>query len=171
MGFIIRIAALVSRHTGLTLVSILAFTLLALTAIVNPFSGEIRLDIDPSVNRLLSENMSAKQFYDKTRQLFGSDETLIITVANDDIFSPESIKVIRSITERISDIHAVHHVLSLSSAIDIRSIEDDLDIAPFLTDVDEGIANLEDIKQRVMGNPLYAGNLVSLAGDVTALVV
>ncbi len=171
MGFIIRIAALVSRHTGLTLVSILAFTLLALTAIVNPFSGEIRLDIDPSVNRLLSENMSAKQFYDKTRQLFGSDETLIITVANDDIFSPESIKVIRSITERISDIHAVHHVLSLSSAIDIRSIENDLDIAPFLTDVDEGIANLEDIKQRVMGNSLYAGNLVSLAGDVTALVV
>ncbi len=43
----------------------------------------MRLDIDPSANRLFSENMAAKQFYDKTRQLFGSDETLIITVASD----------------------------------------------------------------------------------------
>ena len=171
MGFIIKMAALVSRHTGLTLTATLALTVLALTAIVDPLSGEMRLDIDPSANRLFSENMSAKQFYDKTRQQFGSDETLIITVVSDDIFSPESVATIRSITERISDVDAVHHVLSLSNAVDIRSIDDDLDIAPFFSDVDEGTASLDDVKQRIMGNPLYAGNLVSLAGDATAVVV
>ena len=171
MGFINKIAGLVSRHTGLTLSAILVLTALALTAIVDPLTGQMRLHIDPSANRLFSENMAAKQFYDKTRQLFGSDETLIITVANDDIFTPDSVDAIRKITDRINDIDTVRNVLSLSTAVDIRSIDDDLDIAPFLTDFDEGTATLDDIKKRIMGNPLYAGNLVSKAGDATALVV
>ena len=94
----------------------------------------MRLEIDPSANRLFSANMPAKQFYDKTRQLFGSDETLIITVANDDVFSPASVDTIRRITERISDIDAVHHVLSLSNAVDIRSVDDGLDISPFFAE-------------------------------------
>jgi len=171
MGFIIKIAGLVSRHTGLTLSAILVLTTLALTAIIDPFTGQMRLDIDPSANRLFSENMAAKQFYDKTRQLFGSDETLIITVASDDIFTPDNVNTIRRITDRISDIDTVRNVLSISTAVDIRSIDDDLDISPFLTDFDEGTAGLDEIKDRIMSNPLYAGNLVSEAGDATALVV
>ena len=171
MGFIIKIAGLVSRHTGLTLATTLVLTALALTAIIDPLTGQMRLNIDPSANRLFSENMAAKQFYDKTRQLFGSDETLIITVASDDIFTPENVNTIRRITDRISDIDTVRNVLSLSTAVDIRSIDDDLDISPFLTDFDEGTAGLDEIKDRIMGNPLYAGNLVSEAGDATALVV
>jgi len=171
MGFIIKIAGLVSRHTGLTLAAILALSALALTAIVDPSTGQMRLEIDPSANRLFSQDMPARQFYDKTRQLFGSDETLIITVASDDVFSPENIATIRRMTERISEIDAVHHVLSLSNAVDIRSVDDGLEIAPFLADLDDGTAELESVKDRVMGNPLYAGNLVSQAGDATALIV
>jgi uncharacterized protein len=171
MRFVTKISELVSKHTGLMLAAILALTVLALTAIIDPASGQIRLEIDPSANRLFSANMPAKQFYDKTRQLFGSDETLIITVANDDVFRPASIDTIRRITERISDIDAVHHVLSLTNAVDIRSVDDGLDISPFLPESDDGTTDLEAVKDRIMGNPLYAGNLVSKDGDATALVV
>jgi predicted RND superfamily exporter protein len=171
MGFITKIAWLVSRHTGLTLATILALTALALTAIVDPLSGAMRLNIDPSADRLFSENVSAKQFYDRTREIFGSDETLIITVASDDIFSQASTDTIRRITERINDLEPVRHVLSLTSAVDIRSVEDGLDISPFFSALEEGSADLATIKQRVMSNPFYAGNLVSVSGDVTALVV
>jgi predicted RND superfamily exporter protein len=171
MGFITKIAWLVSRHTGLTLATILALTALALTAIVDPLSGAMRLNIDPSADRLFSENVSAKQFYDRTREIFGSDETLIITVASDDIFSQASTDTIRRITERINDLEPVQHVLSLTSAVDIRSVEDGLDISPFFSALEEGSADLATIKQRVMSNPFYAGNLVSRSGDVTALVV
>ncbi|MCG6900659.1 MAG: MMPL family transporter [Gammaproteobacteria bacterium] len=171
MGFIIKISQLVSKHTAVTLAAILALTVLALTAIVDPASGHMRLEIDPSANRLFSANMPAKQFYDKTRQLFGSDETLIITVANDDIFKPKNIETIRRITERISDLDAVHHVLSLTNAVDIRSVDDGLDISPFFDELDEHTPALAAIKDRIMGNPLYAGNLVSTAADATAVVV
>ncbi len=171
MRFIAFIARMVSQHTGITLMSIAALTALALTAIVDPLTGDMRLNIDPSANRIFSENLPAKLFYDETRELFGGDETLIITIANDDVFSPQSVDTIRRITDRINDLDAVHHVLSLTTAVDIRSVEGGLDISPFFTELDEGSEDLASVRQRVMANPFYAGSLVSQTGDTTAMVV
>jgi predicted RND superfamily exporter protein len=171
MAIINLISRLVSRHTGVTLLLCLALSMLALTAIVDPLTGTMRLNIDPSANRLFSENKSAKQFYDKTRQLFGSDETLIITFASDDVFTPDTMEPIKRITDRLQRIDAVHHVVSLANAVDIRSVDGGLDISPFSAELEDGTASLEDIKSRILGNPLYAGNLVSRAADATALVV
>ena len=171
MGIIDKISALVSRHTAFTLLLTLALSALSLTAIVDPLTGQMRLNIDPSANRLFSENQSAKQYYDKTRQIFGSDETLIITVASDDVFTAASIDTINRITTRIGALPAVHHVVSLANAVDIRTVDGGLDISPFSMALEDGSASPEDIKKRVLGNPLYAGNLVSKAADATALVV
>jgi predicted RND superfamily exporter protein len=171
MDIIDKISALVARHTGLTLLLTLILSVLALTAIVNPVTGQMRLNIDPSANRLFSENQSAKQFYDKTRQMFGSDETLIVTIASDDVFTADSMDAIHRITARIEVLPAVHHVVSLANAVDIRTNDGGLDISPFSAALEDGSASPEEIKKRVLGNPLYAGNLVSLAADATALVV
>jgi predicted RND superfamily exporter protein len=171
MGIINKISELVSRYTGLTLLLCISLSALALTAIIDPATGKMRLNIDPSANRLFSENMSAKQFYDKTRQLFGSDETLIITFASDDVFTADTMDAVSRITERIESIDAVHHVLSLANAVDIRSIDGGLDISPFSTELEDGSATSEEIKARILANPLYSGNMVSKAADATALVV
>ncbi|HYQ70836.1 MAG TPA: MMPL family transporter, partial [Gammaproteobacteria bacterium] len=112
-----------------------------------------------------------KVFYDETRRIFGSDETLIITVAAADVFTPEVFTAMTRMTERIADISGVRDVLSLANAVDIRSIDDGLDISPFASGLEDGSATLADIRARVLGNPVYAGNLVSLNGDTTALVV
>ena len=82
-----KLSELVSRYTSLTLTFVVVLTILALTAIVDPGTGEIRLDIDPSANRLLSRDQPAKIFYDHTRHVFGNDETLIITLTADEIFT------------------------------------------------------------------------------------
>lgn len=171
MGIIEKLSELVSRHTGLTLALALLLAGLALTAIIDPLTGQLRLNIDPSANRLLAENQSAKQFYDQTRQVFGSDETLIITLGDADIFTRDSLDVIERMTRRIDKIPAVRQVLSLANAVDIRSVEDGLDIAPFVAALEDGTASLADIRQRLMNSPIYAGNLVSDNADTTALVV
>jgi predicted RND superfamily exporter protein len=171
MGIIEKLSELVSRYTGLTLALVLLLATLALTAIVDPLTGQLRLNIDPSANRMLAENQSAKQFYDQTRRVFGSDETLIITLGAGDIFTRDTLDVIGRMTSRIDGIAAVRQVLSLTNAVDIRSVEDGLDIAPFVAALEDGSASLADIRQRVLNNPIYAGNLVSDNGDTTALVV
>ncbi|MCK5480816.1 MAG: MMPL family transporter, partial [Gammaproteobacteria bacterium] len=171
MGINRKLSELVSRYTGLTLTLVLLLTALALTAIIDPGSGKMRLDIDPSANRLLSRDLPAKKFYDHTRRVFGNDETLIVTLTADDIFTREALGIIEQMTERIELIGAVHHVVSLSNIVDIRSVEDDLDISPFVTGLKDGTSSLEELRSRVLGNPMYAGSLVSTDSEATALVV
>ena len=171
MGLSTQFSGLVSRYTGIILLLVLALTAVSLTAIIDIHTGQLRLHIDPSANRLLSENQSAKKFYDHTREIFGSDETLIITLTAEDVFTQDVIDRIRRITTRIEKIPAVHHVVSLANAPDIRSIGDDLDISPFMASLDDGSATLEDIRRRVLGNRAYAGSLVSTDSEATALIV
>jgi predicted RND superfamily exporter protein len=166
-----KLTRLVSRHTSLTLTFVVVLTILALTAIVDLGSGEIRLDIDPSANRLLSRDQPAKIFYDHTRRVFGNDETLIITLTADEIFTRETLDVVEQMTGRIELIGAVHHVVSLSNAVDIRSVGDDIDVSPFVTGLQDGTSSIEEIRSRVLGNPVYAGSLVSTDSTATALIV
>jgi len=171
MGITEKLANLVSRHTWLTIIIFTSLTLLALTAIVNPLTGQLRLDIDPSANRLIADDQPSKIFYEQTRRIFGSDETLIITLAAADVFTPEVFNTVARMTQRISEIGAVRDVLSLANAVDIRSVDDGLDISPFASGLEDGSTTLAGIRERVLGNPLYAGNLVSVSGDATALVI
>ncbi|MGB5439667.1 MAG: MMPL family transporter [Gammaproteobacteria bacterium] len=171
MGITSKLSTLVSRHTGLTLALVLVLAAVALSAIIDPRSGEVRLNIDPSANRLLSKDQPAKQFYDQTRRVFGNDETLIITLTSADIFTAETLDIIGQLTKRIESIAAVHHVVSLSNVVDIRSVEEDIDISPFVSGLEDGSISLEEIRSRVLANPVYAGNLVSTDSQATALVV
>ncbi|MGD8617957.1 MAG: MMPL family transporter, partial [Gammaproteobacteria bacterium] len=171
MGITEKLSELVSRYTWLTIILYTLLTLLALTAIVNPLTGQLRLNIDPSANRLISDDLPAKIFYEQTRRIFGSDETLIITLAAADVFTPEVFDTVTRMTQRISEIGAVRDVLSLANAIDIRSVDDGLDISPFASGLEDGSTTLAEIRKRVLGNPVYAGNLVSVSGDATALVI
>jgi predicted RND superfamily exporter protein len=171
MNILDRISGQVSKSTGLILLVTVLLTGLAVTRIVDPASGEMRLEIDPSTNRLLSEDNEAHAFYDRARRMFGSDETLVITLTSDDIFTSENFRRIDRISRRINDLESVHHVSSLTNALDIRSIDDSLDIAPFIENITDDPVSIADIRRRVLGNPIYAGSLVSKAGDATALVV
>ena len=171
MGITEKLAELVSRYTWLTIILYTLLTLLALTAIVNPLTGQLRLNIDPSANRLIADDLPAKIFYEQTRRIFGSDETLIITLAAADVFTPEVFDTVTRMTQRISEIGAVRDVLSLANAVDIRSVDDGLDISPFASGLEDGSTTLAEIRERVLGNPVYAGNLVSVSGDATALVI
>ncbi|UCC55707.1 MAG: MMPL family transporter [Gammaproteobacteria bacterium] len=166
-----KFSDLVSRSTGLILLLVALLFALAITEIIDFGTGKLRLEIDPSANRLLSENSPAKQFYDRARNIFGSDETLVITLTSDDIFTIDTFRRIDRITQRIEAVEHVHHVISLTNALDIRSTGDDLDIAPFIDSIEDSPELASETRQRVLANPVYAGSLVSLEGDATAIIV
>jgi predicted RND superfamily exporter protein len=171
MRLLDKFSDLVARSTGLILLLVAGLTVLALSVIIDFSTGQLRLEIDPSANRLLSENNEAKQFYDRARNIFGSDETLVITLTSDDVFTLDTFQRIDRITQRVEAVESVHHVISLTNALDIRSTGDDLDISPFIDSITDDPLQAATTRQRVLANPVYAGSLVSLEGDATAIVV
>jgi predicted RND superfamily exporter protein len=171
MAILEKFSSLIARSSTLVLLFSTALSVLAVTRLVDLHTGHFRLEIDPSANRLLSEHNPAKQFYDQARRTFGSDEILVITLTSPDVFTHDTLARIDRMTRRIGAVEAVDHVVSLTNAMDIRSVEGGLDIEPFFDNLGEGPEAIKTMRQRVLDNPVYSGSLVSKSGDATALIV
>ena len=128
MGILDKLSSLIARSTALVLLISAVLTVLAVTRLVDLHTGHLRLEIDPSANRLLPEHNPAKQFYDRARRTFGSDEILVIALTSPDVFTRDTLARIDRMTRRISNVEAVDHVVSLTNAVDIRSVDGGLDI-------------------------------------------
>ena len=138
---------------------------------VDPGARELRLQIDPSVNRLLPAKDEARRFYDRSRRIFGSDEQLVVAIASDDLFSSESLRRVKRLGSRLAELDGVERVLSLFTALRFHGAEEDLAIEPFITEIPEDREGIESILRSVLEDPIYGGNLVSRDGRATALLV
>ena len=166
-----RLASFVTRRPGWVLTVVVAITAVSVARIVDVRTGELRIAFDPSTNALLPEGDEGRRFYDYVRRLFGSDETILVALVDDDIFTAENLRNLQRMGERIQAVDGVHHVVSLSNALNIRAEEGELSIEPFAEDVPDDPAALAEIRRQALENPIYAGNIVSRDGSVAALMV
>jgi predicted RND superfamily exporter protein len=153
------------------LLGIVALTALAATGLVDPRDGSLRVRIDPSVDRLLPADDEERIFYERTRHVYGGDETLVVALAGADVFRVDTLRRVERLSQRLRRVPGVHHVLSLATAPNLRSDADGLDVRSFTA---HGIADpgaLERLRHDVFSNPLYRGTLVSDDARATALVV
>jgi predicted RND superfamily exporter protein len=161
----------VARRPWWVLAAVAALTLFACSRVVDFRSGQLRLGFDPSTNALLPDEDEGRDFYDYVRRLFGSDETILVALVDDDVFTAENLRSLQRMEKRIAAIDGVHHVVSLSNALNIRGQDGDLAIEPFVDEVPDDPAALREIRRQALGNPIYAGNIVSRDGRAAALMV
>jgi predicted RND superfamily exporter protein len=65
----------------------------------------------------------------------------------------------------------VHHVVSLATAPDVRSVDGDIEVVPLLEAVPEEPAARAALRERVLASPLYRGTLVAGDGRTAAIFV
>ncbi len=163
----------VSGHPAWTLAAVVAFTLFSLAGLVDLRTGEVRLAVDPSTGKLLPSAGPERELYERSRKLFGTDESIVVALGADDVFAPDALRRVVALTRRLEAIDGVQGVLSLATAKNIRAEEDDVFVAPIIPEagVPDDPAELERMRRETLGNPLYAGTLVARDSGATALVV
>ncbi len=170
-----RLLNFATLHPGRILSLVLALTLLALAGIVDVKTGQLKLGIDPSINRLLPEDDSDRQFYEHIRRVFGSEDVVMLALVSADaekgIFTPSMMTRVGRITEKLQALPGVDRVQSLATAPNLRADDDSLDISTLSEQVAQDPSVLEGLRESVMSNPLYGGNLVSRDGRVAVVLV
>ena len=73
-------ARLVTTRPRLLLAVMGFITLIALHGIVDFRTGQVKLHIDPGIDRLLPEGDDERRFYDRSRKIFGSDEFVLLVL-------------------------------------------------------------------------------------------
>jgi hydrophobe/amphiphile efflux-3 (HAE3) family protein len=159
-----RVIDFITRHPWPVLVLMLVLTGLAARQIYDPVSGEFGISFDPSANRLLPEGDAGKEFYDFTRRVFGNDESMMIVVRRENIFDYEGLSLVKRLTERLPSIDGVRVATSIANTPDIRGSDSSLQVAPLFDEVPEDPAELLEVRERALSNPVFRGNLVSTDG-------
>jgi predicted RND superfamily exporter protein len=166
-----RIFLFGGNHPLLALLAATALTLFTLQGLVDPWTGEVRLRLDPSTAGLLPAEGAERELFEYSRRLFGTDESVVVALGADDVFRPDVLERVARLTLRLSEIDGVQSVLSLSTAQMLRSEAGDLVVSPALETVPEDPEAARELRAEVLGNPLFAGTLVARDASATALLV
>lgn len=161
----------VSNNPWFVLLMLVLLMGLAVLGLVDLKTGQPRITIDPSTDSMLPADDPAGAYFAKVRRQFGSEETLLVMVSGDDIFTPENLAGIKQLTEKIEKLDSVERVSSLATALNIRSEQGELRIDPFFDEVPRDAAALSDLRERALSDPIYAGNLVSDDGTASLINV
>jgi predicted RND superfamily exporter protein len=165
-----RFARFVTGHPLVVVVLTVLATVLALHGIVDLRTGHVQLEIDPGIDRLLPESDEERRFYDRARELFGNDQTLLLVLETEDVYQPEVLAQVQRITRRAEDIPGIDRVISLASAAQIEDRDGDIYVGPFFEEVPSDAAALAKLRAEVQAHPIYRG-LVTADGRATSLLL
>jgi uncharacterized protein len=135
-----------------------------LFALVTIFFGvqASRLQIDASSEGLMLEHDPARAHYERVKANFGTDELTVVVIKAEDIFTPAALRAIEQLSEAIERVDGVARVDSLATVDNISATADGLEIAGLLGDgIPSEPGQLQAIKAKALGNPVFTGNLVS----------
>jgi len=165
------IPSLISRHTRLILLIVAAITVSAVLQLVDVTSGRIQVQIDPSAERLLAADDEANIFYQSSRRIFGNDETILLLLQAEDVFSKNNLDLISRLTHRLERLDGVIRVVSLSNALAIRGTEYGIDIEPYAELTADTAQGRRRFREAILANPMYRNSLVAENARATAILV
>ncbi len=135
-------------------------------------SGVRNLAIDTSTESFLHPDDPVMAEYERFRERFGRDDTILVSVRPVETFGAESLR-------RLATLHAdleaqVPHVAQITSMVNARNTRGDGDrlvvgdLLETWPETDEARAAL---RERVLANPLYRNALISADGTTTVVAI
>lgn len=116
------------------------------------------------------EDKSGEEFKEFTK-MFGEGELLMVVVQTDDVFTPEVLNYVTTLTRGIGLVPGVIRVDSLTTVKEIDARDGPISTRLLFSEIPTDPQVLKGKKQIALANPFCAGNLVSLDSTVTVLNV
>jgi len=129
------------------------------------------LKIDPSLESWIMQDDPDLVYYREFKQIFGSDEILAVSYSVDNVFTFEELAFLKKITKDLGKIKDVEEVISLATALKIRTIDGILNISMLMEDPPNSEVDIARLKNEILSDEHYAGNLISQDGKTIAIVL
>ena len=146
---------------------------LALLAVITILLGlqAQKIRVDSAIDTLLPHDDPERGFYEEAKRVFGSEEGTVIGIFAPDVFAPATLARIDRLSNALAGIDGVREVISLTTVQAIEPSDGAVRIGRLLPELPRGESAAAAFRQRVLGDPLYAGNLVARDGTAAAVLV
>ena len=133
------------------------------------------LKLDASAESIILEHDEALKYYRASREIYGSDDFLIVVYTpHDDLFAPSSLAHLKQLRDELAGMDSVETVLTI---LDVPLVNSPKVSLKELTD-GEGIRTLETpgidrelARKEFLESPIYQNHIISADGRTTALLV
>lgn len=153
---------------------ILATALISLAAALSLFdleTGRLRLQIDPSLERLLPDDDEGQAVFQRLQAAFGDSDRLLLAVKLPSVLSAEGLASIERATSALLAVPGVDDVLSLATAPNLLADAQSLDVSTFSRLAVEQPETIPGMAAQIESNPLYAGSLLTDDDRLAAFVI
>ncbi|MGH6830160.1 MAG: MMPL family transporter, partial [Methylocella sp.] len=148
----------------------LAVALVAVALAIAASFGVTRLKIDDSLSQLFrSDTPEFQQYEEVTRRFPSSEFDVLVVIEGEALLARESVEKLRDLVTDVQLIDGARGIISIFSAR--QPPENGAIPAPLFADeLPEGAA-YDALVQRVMGNEIIHGKLLSIDGELTLVVL
>ncbi len=130
-----------------------------------------KLTFDMSDEGFLHPDDPILQTYFDFRNQFGRDDLIVFAVKGD-VFSQPFLKKLSKLHKTLEDnVPHVDEITSMVNARNTRGVEGGLIVEDLLEKWPQDPEQLEELRQRVMANPLYRDRLISDDGTLTTVLI
>lgn len=131
-----------------------------------------KIKINSNVIDSLPTNDSVVSLFKNIGKQFGGNQVGMVIVEADNIFKPAVLKDLQRVTKTLGNIKGISSVTSLTNILDFGGVGNDFQVNPLinmhkLPDTQRGI---DSLKQIVVSNKMYRGNLVSADGSASIVM-
>lgn len=151
-----------ARFPRLTLLLLLLVTMAAASQLP-------RLQVDISAQSMMVKSDPLWLSYQQSLKTFGSDNVVILYVQDENLFSPQKLASVRALLGQLEALSFVKGSSSLFNAPHVREVDDYIVTTPFLAEIPDEQAVLDDILSAARRNPLVVNNLLSAASPALAI--
>ncbi|MGH8446391.1 MAG: MMPL family transporter, partial [Solimonas sp.] len=166
-----RLVVWIATRPWIIVLLTLLVSVVAALAIVDLRTRALRLEIDPSIERLLPSRDADRALYDQVKASFGDSDAVIVAVGFDDLYSAATLQRIEALTKRYARIPGISGVLSLANAPNVVAYGDELDVSTFAQQAREKPERIAGFAAGIAANPLYRNTLVSADGRKAAFAI
>lgn len=130
-----------------------------------------KVRVDASASRMMVKDDPNRVFYEKTIETFGSDNTTVIYIKDEKLFTYEKLEAIEEIFYDLQDVPGVSRVNGLFNVKNFKGMDGFLDTNPLLDPIPEKQEELDSARKDAINSPLMLGSMISKDGKVMAISV
>ncbi|NIN92976.1 MMPL family transporter [bacterium] len=151
---------------------VIAIVLVVLTTLFLGYEvTKVRFNADFS-SYLQADNPLVREF-NRIGEVFAGKSIAMVLIESEDLFSSETLTLIRDLTDAYGNVDGVSHVTSLTNVLDFKKTEWGLEVGKLVPpgEIPKSQKELNRLRDYVMSTERYVGDLVSEDGEATIIVL
>ena len=135
------------------------------------YFGLTKIDVVTDDKSMLPEGDPVVAAFDEVDETFGGAEFAMVILDMGEVFDVEALREIDRLTLSLERVKGGNSVWSITNVEEIKGVEGGIEVVELIEEIPDSEAELQKLKNRVLSDDDYAGQIVSKNGKIALVLI